>query len=103
MKISHGHGARIPARIANMVGFRNMNHLLWFCCTITILVMSVLHNAPAWTLLVLTASHAYTASFAWYVLRVQHQDSVVVSTDCIWFNSGLAVVYLFLAALQLSR
>ena len=103
METSNDHDARMPTRIAQMVGFRNMNHLLWFCCSITILVMSVLHNVPAWTLFVLMTNHAFTASFALFVLRVRRQDSVVVSTDCIWFNGVLAGVYLCLATLQLSR
>lgn len=92
--------------IVDLFTFRNNNHLIYFLTTFPLLILLIVAFVVSkkekkcsfvlpFAMLILT--YASIAAKAVQVVLIQQVESEVFSTDCIWYNSFLAVCYLILS------
>ena len=86
--------------IANMVGFRNANHLAYFlisfnCIVFTTILVFKNKDLSRWPILIfLAVLHFLTTFLAIDVVFIKKWKSNVYSKDCIWYNALLGIGYL---------
>ena len=86
--------------IANMVGFRNANHLTYFLTSLSCIALTsafVLRDKDLsrWPVLIfLAVLHFLTTFLAIHVVFIKKWESKVYSKDCIWYNALLGIGYL---------